>query len=33
MNLQLRWDFYKAQIAESKALKEIRPLILNRSAV
>ena len=26
INLQLRWDLYKAKQAESKALKTIRPL-------
>ncbi len=33
MNLQLRWDLYRAKIAESKALNEIRPLKLKQSAV
>jgi addiction module HigA family antidote len=33
MNLQLRWDLYKARLNESKALKEIRPLQLKQKAV
>ena len=28
MNLQLRWDLYRAKLNESNALKEIRPLKL-----
>jgi addiction module HigA family antidote len=26
LNLQLRWDLYRAQLKEAKILKEIRPL-------
>ncbi|PWB79246.1 MAG: addiction module antidote protein, HigA family, partial [Candidatus Methylomirabilota bacterium] len=26
MNLQLRWDLYRARSAEAEALKRIRPL-------
>ena len=33
MNLQLRWDLYKARLNESKELREIRPLKLKQSAV
>ena len=33
MNLQLRWDLYKARLNESKELKEIRPLNLKQTAV
>ncbi|MEN8262021.1 MAG: HigA family addiction module antitoxin [Nitrospirota bacterium] len=33
MNLQLRWDLYKARLNESKELKEIRPLKLKQTAV
>ena len=33
MNLQLRWDLYKARLNESKELKEIRPLNLKQKAV
>jgi len=33
MNLQLRWDLYKARLNESKELREIKPLKLKQSAV
>ena len=33
MNLQLRWDLYKARLNESKELREIRPLKLKQSTV
>jgi addiction module HigA family antidote len=33
MNLQLRWDLYKARQNESKELREIRPLKLKQTAV
>lgn len=33
MNLQLRWDLYRARLNESKSLKEIRPLKLKQAAV
>jgi addiction module HigA family antidote len=33
MNLQLRWDLYRARLNESKELKEIRPLTLKQTAV
>ena len=33
MNLQLRWDLYRARLNESKELKEIRPLNLKHTAV
>ena len=33
MNLQLRWDLYKARRNESKALREIKPLKLKQTAV
>ena len=33
MNLQLRWDLYKARLNESKELKEIRPLKLKQTVV
>ena len=33
MNLQLRWDLYRAKLNESKELKEIRPLRLKQTAV
>ena len=33
MNIQLRWDLYRAKLNESRELKEIRPLKLKRTAV
>jgi len=33
MNLQLRWDIYKARLNEAKELKTIRALRMNRSLV
>jgi len=33
MNLQLRWDLYRAKLNESRELKEIRPLKLKQAAV
>ncbi len=33
MNLQLRWDLYRARLNESKELREIRPLKLKETAV
>ncbi len=33
MNLQLRWDLYRARATESKELKEIRPLKLKQTSV
>lgn len=33
INLQLRWDLYRARIAESKELSEIRPLEPKQLAV
>ena len=33
MNLQLRWDIYKAKLNEAKDLKTIRPFRMNRSLV
>ena len=32
-DFQLRWDLYRAKIAESKELSEIRPLKLKQSTV
>ena len=33
MNLQLRWDLYRARLNESKALRDIRPLQLKQKAI
>ena len=33
MNLQLRWDLYRARVNEAKELRDIRPLKLKRTAV
>jgi addiction module HigA family antidote len=33
MNLQLRWDLYRARVNEAKELREIRPLKLKQTAV
>ncbi len=33
MNLQLRWDLYRARLNESEELKEIRPLKVKETAV
>ncbi len=33
MNLQLRWDLYRARLNESKELREIRPLKLKQTAI
>ncbi len=33
MNLQLRWDLYRARLNESKELREIKPLKLKETAV
>jgi len=33
MNLQLRWDIYKARLSEAKELKTIRALRMNGSLV
>ncbi len=33
MNLQIRWDLYRAKIAESEELNEIRPLKMKHSSV
>jgi len=33
MNLQLRWDLYRARLNESKALRDIRQLQLKQKAI
>ena len=33
MNLQLRWDLYRARLNEAKELRDIRPLQLKQKAV
>ena len=33
MNLQLRWDLYRARVNEAKELRDIRPLKLKRTPV
>lgn len=33
MNLQLRWDLYRARLKESNELRDIRPLKLKQTAV